>query len=240
MDRALRVVALAALLPGLSACNMLVSKEPWFAASEAQPFPAMRDGLWLSAAPDCRVDERKPAERWPDCAGAAFVRGDEQWSMEWNQRADRRRRTFAGWNLAEFGDDALLVANGDHLIVQSRAQDASPTEQADDADAQAAAPVYMYGGLRVLSRDETGKATALAFWNVQCGPVTEPARGRQRRDDPEALDEQHEVTDHPFPGLTVVDDNCTAESVEAVRNAAALSEALEPPTQLRWIREGWH
>lgn len=248
MQQALRVVAVTVLLFGLSGCNLLVSEEPWFSAADAQPAPSMRDGLWLSATPDCRVDERKPAERWPDCASATFVRGEERWSMQWEDldARGRRRRTFAGWESAESDGDTLFVANGDHLIVQSRAEgeaQAAPTDEpAPGAETERAAG-YGYGAIRLLSHDEAGKVTALEFWYVQCGPLSEPeltpARRRRLRDDPELVEERNDVTDDPFPGLTVVDDNCVADSVDAVRNAAALSEALQPPSQIRWIREGW-
>ena len=49
----------------------------------------------------------------------------------------------------------------------------------------------------------------------------------------------HLVTDKPFPGLTVIDDVCTAESVEALRQAAVLSEAIGTKEKSRWVREGW-
>lgn len=248
MDHRLRLAALAACLLGLSACNVVVSKEPWFTAAEAAPMPAFRAGLWASAAPDCRFDETRPAERWPDCAEASFVRGDEHWAMQWtySDQRGRHRRTFGGWERADPLSGGLLVANGDHLILQFRSQDeegASAPDQAEPAGEEATPAPYMYAALRLLRHDEHGKLTALEGWIVQCGPLPDKrsSRGRRHRSasDEPALTDEH-VTDRPFAGLTVGDGVCTAESAAAVRNAAVLSEALEPPTQQRWIREGWH
>ena len=249
MNPLLRLTALAAMLGGLSGCNTLVSDEPWFTEADAQPRPTLRDGLWLSAEPDCRVTAARPAERWPDCASASFVRGQETWSMRWDDTDERgrRRKTFAGWELADPHAGWLLVANGDHLIVQQRASVAeatTPPSREGDREARGSVPPnYTYGALRLLGQDEEGKATAMEFWLVQCGPLPEQLssrRQRRRARTAETATAQAGVTDRPFPGLTVVDDNCTAESVDAVRNAAVLSEALEPPMQMRWVRPGWH
>ena len=88
----------------------------------------------------------------------------------------------------------------------------------------------MYGALRLLRHDEDGKVIAIESWWVQCGPLPQ--------EDPPTLTGGN-VTDRPFAGLTVVDDNCLAESADALRNAAILSEALKPPNRMRWVREGW-
>jgi hypothetical protein len=235
-------------LLGLSACSVVVSTEPWFTEADAQPVPAFRDGLWVSAEPECRFDETRPAERWPGCASASFVRGNEHWSMQWNDvdHRGRRRRTFAGWELHGPPPGALFVANGDHLIVQFQAEEeaaAASPDETDTAGEEQDSLAYMYVALRPLRRDENGKLTATEMWSVQCGPLPEkrPSQGRRHRsdDDQPALTEGN-VTDRPFAGLTVGENVCTAESVSALRNAAVLSEALQPPTQQRWVREGWH
>ena len=247
MNHVFRFSVLAGCLIGLSGCNLLVSEEPWFTAADAQPRPVLRDGLWVSTSADCRFNEAKPAERWPDCAVPSFVRGDELWLMTWEE-ADahgRRRRIFGGWELADQESGGLPVVNGDHLIVQyDKGAEPPPSDELDEAAANPNAERYMYSAMRILSRDERGKVTALESWNVQCGPISEPeltpARRRRLRGDPEFAEEPNNVTDQPFPGLTVVESHCIAEDVAAVRSAAALSEAIDPPTQTRWIREGWH
>jgi hypothetical protein len=239
----LRLAAAAGFLLGLSGCNMVVSEEPWFTEAEAQPKPKLRDGLWVNAAPDCRFDEARPAERWPDCAEPAFVRGGETWTMRWDPgEPGQSRRIFAGWESGDPFSGGLLVTNGDHLIVQDKFGDElgeAPPGETEEGNSQG----YMYAALRLRRQDEQGKVTAMEMWAVQCGPISEPERSaaerRRLRDDPDYAEEANYVTDDPFSGLTIVDNNCIAESAEAVRNAAVLSEALRPPTQLRWIRDGW-
>ena len=246
MNHALRVVVLAAILLGLSGCNVVVSEEPWFTAADAAPAPVLRDGLWLSAEPDCRFDEAKPAEQWPDCADATFVRGEERWSMRWKDtdKRGRHRRTFAGWASDNPLGEGLFVANGDHLIVQFRSEGTSdvPPDTAAEGAGEAESPAYMYAAIRPAQHDEKGKATVLETWGVQCGPLPEPnpsprRKGRSRHDEPEQATAS--VTDRPFPGLTVVDNNCIAESAEALRRAAVLSEALGNQSKTRWVREDW-
>jgi hypothetical protein len=249
MNRALRIAALAAFLLGLSGCNVVFSEDPWFTAADATPTPVLRDGLWLSAEPDCRFDEASPAERWPDCAGASFVRGKERWSMRWDDTdaRGRSRRTFAGWEPDDDPiSDGLLVANGDHLILQFQSEgalDASPSDTVGEGAGEAESRAYMYGVLRPVRFDDEGRVEAFETWAVQCGPIPEPERSaaqrRRLRDDPDFAEEPNHVTDDPFPGLTVVDNNCTAESVEALRQAAVLSEALGNNSAYRWVREGW-
>ena len=245
----LRIAAVAVALLGLCGCNIVVSKDPWFTEADAAPRPVMREGLWLSTEQNCRFDDAKPAELWPDCAGAFFVRGKERWSMRWDDTDARGRphRTFAGWESSYDPISAgLLVANGDHLIVQFQSEeepDASPSGPVGDGTGEAKARAYLYGVMRPLRFDHEGRVEAFESWPIQCGPLREPKPSAQRnkraRPD-EAEENTSSVTDKPFPGLIVVDHVCTAESVEALRRAAVLSEALGKKEKSRWIREGWH
>jgi hypothetical protein len=232
-----RVIVALALSTGLAGCNLVVSEEPWFTAADAAPVPVLRDGLWLQADPGCRVDEAEPAERWPECAQAIFVRGKERWTMRWDQEPGRRRRSFAGWESDNVElSDALLIENGDHLIVQD-----PPPAQVTQAAEVGEREVYTYAALRPVRHDDRGEVTAIKLWLVQCGPLPEQKHeraGRSRRDD-DAEQAASYVTDRPFPGLTVVDNDCLATSDEALRNAAVLSEALGQPFEMRWLREGW-
>ena len=155
--------------------------------------------------------------------------------MDWDDidGRGRHRRTFAGWELADLFFGGLLVANGDHLIVQAHARDAlgeRAPSQADTAADQQEPQGYLYGALRLIEHDGDGKVIAMESWPVQCGPLPE--------EDPSTLMGGN-VTDRPFAGLTVVDDNCLAESADAVRSAATLSEVLRPLNRMRWVREGW-
>jgi hypothetical protein len=220
---------------------MVVSKEPWFTEAEAQPMPTWRDGLWRADEPDCRFDERKPVERWPECAEPTVVRDGERWSMRWDETDERgrRRRTFAGWELDKSDEDGLLVANGDHLIVQVPTDLENPEETVEHGEAPGG---YTYAAVRPRYDDER-RIVSFEIWAVQCGPLPEPAlppnaRRRGRAAPDESLGEAS-VTTQPFPGLTVVDSNCEAESAQALRRAAVLSETLGQAAKSHWVREGW-
>jgi hypothetical protein len=234
MKRVFGAVGALTLSVWLAGCNLVVSEEPWFTAADAAPEPILRDGLWIQAEPGCRVDETRPAERWPECANATFVRGDERWTMRWDP--GRRGRRFAGW---EPGDaelsDALLIDNGDHLIVQ----DPPPAKEIGQVAEEGSREVYAYAAIRPILHDDQGNVTALEIWFVRCGPLREDDERRGSRRDDDTEQAATYVTDRPFPGLTVVDNDCLATSEEALRNAAVLSEALGPPFEMRWLREGW-
>jgi hypothetical protein len=246
MNHALRIAASVAILLGLSGCNIVVSEDPWFTAADAAPAPVLRDGLWLAAESDCRFDDARPAEQWPDCADAFFVRGEERWSMQWDTDAgDKPRRTFAGWEPADPFSDTLFVASGDHLIMQAQTQGepADPPPDGGDAGAgKADSRAYIYGAIRPGQLDDEGKVLAFETWFIQCGPLPEPKLSPRRKNSSwsDVTEEQSpSVTDKPFPGLTVIDDVCIAESVEALRQAAVLSEAIGTKEKSRWVREGW-
>jgi hypothetical protein len=225
MARFARNWFILALVPVLSACNLVVSEKPWFGEADAVGVPAFRDGLWLTVAePNCQVDETLPAERWLDCAGASYLRGGEWLTMEWEQdgKGKRARRKFAGWSAA-----SGLIANGSPLIVQTMFEP-QPEDEATGAPSSDPEPdrPYLYLALQPTQRDETGQVTAFELWSVRCGPEPEGA-------------ESGPVTNRPFPGLTIVEYNCEAESVEAVRRAAMLSEPLGEHIRSHWVREGW-
>lgn len=252
-----RIPIVAAFALSLAGCNNVVSMEPWFKTADAEGLPTFRDGLWVSAEPDCHIDEAKPVERWPDCADATYIRNGEWWPMRWGDtdQRGRHRRSFAGW----MRDDSIL-ASGDPLIGQVEmnpddeltgklaAEPGVTVTPSDDADAEASKREltwrYLYYAARPTARDEAGRVTAIEVWGIRCGPLPEPVeppkspRGR-RADDAELAEDPAYVTDQPFPGLTVVDNNCTAESVEALRRAAVLSERLDTRGSAHWVRDGW-
>jgi hypothetical protein len=229
------------LLLGLTGCNRVVSVDPWFTAVDAEGAPKLRDGLWLIVdGPECRVRVERPAERWPGCAGALYVRGNEWLTMQWDDPDGDgpRRRRFAGWH----GEPAFLV-RGDPLIGQSEIAEPEPGLEPDDELSEDDEPDwrYVYFAVRPTQVDDHGSVLAFETWSIVCGPLSEPVpaeKGRAQGDD-EAEEPAARVTDRPFPGLAVVGDNCIAESVDAVRRAAVLSEPLDAHGTARWVRDGW-
>jgi len=89
-------------------------------------------------------------------------------------------------------------------------------------------PTFCYDAIRATAFDGEGHITAVEAWPVVCGPW--PKDGN--------------VTDQPWPGLTLVDDNCHAASEAALREAARKSRdvvrAREGVTRLHWVRDGYH
>jgi hypothetical protein len=189
--------------------------------------------LWVSADPDCKVDTAKPAERWPECAGASFVRGNQTFRMEWGTEGEgrRKRRAFVRWSA-----DRSLIANGEPLIGQLEQEAISEAPEVSEPSPEEVIEIgeepswrYMYFAIRPTAFDENGNVVAFENWAIQCGPLPETA--------PEG--EGSNVTETPFPGLTIVGNNCTANSVDALRRAAVLSEALDTAGRSQWVREGW-
>lgn len=60
----------------LGGCNMVMTDRPMFARSDAGSTPPIRAGVWRNDKPDCAVDETRPQDQWPKCAGASPGVGD--------------------------------------------------------------------------------------------------------------------------------------------------------------------
>ena len=229
-----------ALLLALPGCNRVVSMEPWFTSADAAGVPKMRDGLWVGTGEDCRVNTARPVERWPACAGAMYVRGDERLGLNWDDPDDDgpRRRRIVGWER-----DPGIIASGDPLIWQLEVEQPTTSETSEPEALDESEWRYMYAALRPTRFDEQSRVVAFEAWAIQCGPMddssaAEPSETSDPGDEEEVLDGGF-VTDRPFPGLTVVGNDCTADSIEALRGAAVLSEAIGTKSSIRWIRDGW-
>lgn len=144
----LTALAAAAACAG---CNVVYSDRPLFGPQDAVGAPTLHDGLWRSVSDDCRVDERRPAHRWPDCAPWAVVRAGEVLTFD-----NGRWTAHAG-----------LAAAGTPVIVQTTV-----------LDPDGAARRFLFHGLRVDATDADGAAIAVTAWPVQCGPPPPPGAGR--------------------------------------------------------------
>lgn len=213
------IVLLAATLL-LGACNQVISQTPLFTAADATGAPVLKDGLWLTDDPGCRVDVRKPAHRWPRCAKWQVVRGGEILNLNIDDDGD----SPASWVALPF-----LLAAGEPRIMQ---MDSGELMLAESKPSR----LYMYLALAPIGQDSEGRITAFRAWPVLCGPPPLDKKGK-----PDPLFQ----TDAPFPGMTLlkgqtdkdISASCTADGPEAVRAAAAASQTFEPIHTERWIRD---
>lgn len=215
----IRLVAAPALLLqlaiGLSACNIIVTKEPLF--QPAAGAPAMKDGVWISEG-GCTFDESAPAESWPGCAEWGVMRGNE--SFELNAEA----RT---WKRAE----RMILSAGDPIVMQFE-------EVSDNGEP----PLYYYSGLEALARDSAGLITAFESWPAMCGPP--PPATTDASQSVKSTDEKSR-TRTPLPGLTMDPkggSNCTTTDPNVVRVSAKASKAWtdKPLQRSHWVRTGYH
>lgn len=139
----------------LGGCNLVVTDTPFFMQDPSAP--TLRNGLWRSVEADCRFDEHKPVERWPECAEWTVVRDGETLNFG---TADGEQRGPRRWVTERY-----VVAPGDPLILQQSCAAGGGTE-----------PLYCYYGIRVRAADASGRVTQFDGWNVSCGPLAEGDR----------------------------------------------------------------
>lgn len=245
----LLVLLISSLL--LGACtNMVRSEAPWFGPADSAGAPPLRDGVWAADDPNCPFDANLPLERWPACAQGRVVQGGEELTLDSFTSQDGRgrlKRVDYDWS-----SEAFVLAAGAPRIhqracgaprggVEAVAEEpakegAMPAPSVDGSaiDGAVTRLVYCYAGLRPDALDAEGRIVAFTTWPIWCGPFPQRAEGEAGPN----------VTEAPFPGLSVVGEHCVAADVAALLAAATASETLElsgplGPTRFRWIRNGW-
>lgn len=213
----------------LPACaNRVVSEKPWFDAAQAAA-STLRDGVWRAEDAACKVVETEPAEQWPACASWSYVRPGQFVGLDSNKGGKSEQPSYE-WSPI----DHVLVA-GEPMIDQLKgcaltekaqaAVDAGREPEASDPDALTD---YCYAAIKPISRDERGQIVRVETWPVLCGPWGE---------------DHSKVTRNPWPGLTVVKDNCTAADEASLREAARRSYEVARESgdvQIRhWVRDGY-
>jgi hypothetical protein len=229
--KSVRLTLIVVGLGLLSACNVVMTKDPLFTQSDAAGAPSLRPGVWVFFKDtDCKVDESRPFTEWPDCAGGGLV------TAAGNVKG-RKANAPAG----ELEDNTFVLAAGDPRIMQLQV-DVDLSVQADatatgDATASASSSAahsrpYGYGAVRPTKFDDQGRITAFTLWPIQCGPP--PPKNKNGEDVAAA-------TLKPLPGIEMKpgDAVCTTRSVSALRNAAKASEAWAPQARgdSHWIRD---
>ncbi len=226
----LRLPFIVAGLALLSACNVVMTKEPLFTQTDGAGAPNLRPGVWIFfKEADCKVDESKPFTEWPDCAGGGLVApGNVVKGHKANAPADQLEDT--PFVLAA-GDPRIIQLQVDvDLSVQADASASGDATVSTSSSASHARP-YGYGAVRPTKFDDQGRITAFTLWPIQCGPPPKDKDG----------DYTAAATLKPLPGLEMKsgDAVCTTRSVAALRNAAKASEAWAPPARgdSRWLRD---
>jgi hypothetical protein len=122
--------------------------------------------------------------------------------------------------------------------VDASAQSADQSAAESATLAPEAGPVpsaYCYTAIRPTQLGSDGKIIAYVAWPVLCGPWPKPKKDGSGGN----------VTDAPFPGIHVIDEDCSADSVAALRGAAKASEAyamrVGPPIYIHAhrVRDGY-
>lgn len=227
----LRVLAALAGLALLSACNVVQTTTPLFAAADEAGAPRLRPGVWqVFTSGDCTFDERQPIDKWPDCVGGAVVKPGEMIGYD-------KKDSGGVWE-----HDPFILAAGEPRIGQILMQETVGVGASAEASGGAAASAsasgdgvshfFGYAGVRPTKTDADGFITAVSFWPVMCGPPPpKNAKG----------EEVAMGTLKPLPGMVMKpgDATCTTASQAALRAAAKASEAWkEASPAARWLRDG--
>jgi hypothetical protein len=218
--------ALGALL-SLSACNMVVSEQPWFDAASG---PQLKDGLWVNLqSPDCKFDPAGSIADWPKCADPMLVQGNVySGPPSSNDDPESAKRL-----------DPSKWVEMQHVLVDGVPQIDQillPLPPSGDAPpAGMPKEIYLYLAVGAQARDSEGRIIETRRWPILCGPM--PAKPKKGANGMPQL-----MTDRPYKGIRIERDMCLAEDVAALRNAAAQSEAAAGEAGFtkvtsRWVRD---
>jgi len=217
----------------LCACNVVVTKTPLFTAADEAGAPRMKPGVWLIGKDgDCQLDETKPIDAWPSCAGGAVAKPGEMVGYD-------HKDGQGVWEHTPF-----VLAAGDPRVAQLQVDVTTDVQASAEASGGATASAsvtpsgpqktkpYAYAGAVATKTDAQGYIVALRYWPVMCGPP------------PPKNDKGEDVamgTLKPLPGMDMRpgDALCTTRSPAALRAAARASRAWADKTmEAHWIRDG--
>ena len=213
----LAALALAALSAfALGGCNLVMSSQPVFDASDAAGAPGFKPGIWASPDQGCSFDETKPAAEWPACASGAVIKGDKAWAVGHPEKAS-----------------PFILAAGDPRVMQAMADLSSMADS--NVTVSEKGPLYLFIAVKPLAKDGSGQITRAEAWFIQCGPPPpKPKEGSPEANDPKAF-----MTKQPLPGMVMDNGECSPKDKAAVRNAAAASRAWSDQLmQMHWVRDG--
>ncbi len=198
----------------LGACNRVHTDHPLFFAEDARGAPLLRNGLWVVEDSLGAVADDEPC-RFDARKPVTRWPDCAEWMLVRDGELlgyDREKGGQGSWTSVPF-----VLAKGEPAVLQIGVTgDDGPT-------------TYSYFGLQPI-RSDAGGVVAFHSWPVLCGPPPPPAKKDEK---------PRFVTLEPLPGLTVVEDNCTADAAGPVRAAAAASRAWTDDAVggARWIRD---
>jgi hypothetical protein len=207
------LLALAAL--SLCACNQVYSRKPLIDEARLSDDPEFHQGLWsITGYEDrCQFEPKKPLRDWPECAvGVEFRRGQMYLVTGHSRAFAQTMRLIAGDPVKE---EPILVQG--HWRTDVFADPRVPEMKDTDN------PVYgwTYAWVTPVRTDGAGRMLEAKLVQGVCGPLPIGAR----------------VTNRPFAGLQVVNQNCVAKDLATVKSALAASAELNPPQTLKFVRE---
>lgn len=132
----------------------------------------------------------------------------------WGVLKGRDAQMFQGWARGGWTSGAVMVSGGDPAIVQVRSELS-----------------YGYFALRPTGVDASGQVIEVRAWPILCGPRQEPAAHPQRPR-VSGLGVRDGLFEAMEPDGAL---RCHAASVEPLRAAAKVSEALVEPASLKWV-----
>jgi hypothetical protein len=211
-----RPLACLTALVLLAGCNMVITRQPMFAAGAAGA-PTARPGVWRMQMDDkCKVDEAQPLSQWPNCGGGV-VMGPNSVSY-YDHDGDA-----PVWKT-----DPFVLAAGQPMLAQAKISVSGGVKVDGD--------LYGYGGVRSLKSDDAGRLTQFEFWPVQCGPPN-PAPDKFFTEHPaEGVKVEPMTSDSAF--AKALGPLCTIDDPAVMRRVAAESEAWVPRKgQAHWVRD---
>ena len=213
----MRLAAVLLTALALAACGRasFATHAPLLATPGLQP--GLRPGLWVQTLGACPFDETLPASRWPPCASAILVSGN-QFVEETYQDNGRSTRSVTPFVLSSAEPHVLQRRVADHW--------------------------YDYAVLTPASADRQGHITAANWSLIDCYQPMADGSFSHTEPSPEAGGPVHEG-DHGspkgpnlLPGLTELDGGCTTRGPTALFNTArvfAPHGAFE--VNFRWVRD---
>lgn len=206
----LRAILVSLMALAASACAVVGSEQPLFAASDARGQAPLRTGLWAMPDEDCVFDPAAKAKDWNTCANATLV-GPATFSELPGKGDDEDAQTLR-----------YVLAGGEPRVVQVQA----PAGEAD--------PNYAYAGLRPLRADDAGRIVEARVWLAMCEPPPDPKRVLEEDEKRPTLPDGLVRNGGKDPGCTA---KRAAAARAAVERSEAWATGRDLALTARWIRD---